>query len=203
MDINRERYSVPFFLEPGFYSDVGVNWISIWTGVFVHKVIGYTVTRYENHVTELEFFISWSRFRASVLFKLSYKCRYHFRPAISRIPIIVIRNVEIRSYFDVTSGVDAETCQQGWVNFWKPFRTTVKITKLDKTCMKRQNYKKHKCSLCRFLPRMWGFRAIDELWLAVFYVCVEGARTFLRFKLKIVLEPTQKAKQNSHRKRRT
>ena len=55
MDINRERYSVPFFLEPGFYSDVGVNWISIWTGVFVHKVIGYTVTRYENHVTELEF----------------------------------------------------------------------------------------------------------------------------------------------------
>ena len=32
MDIGRNRYSVPFFMEPGFYSDVGVNWIDQWTG---------------------------------------------------------------------------------------------------------------------------------------------------------------------------
>ena len=32
MDINKDRFSVPFFLEPSFYADVGVNWVSKWSG---------------------------------------------------------------------------------------------------------------------------------------------------------------------------
>ena len=32
MDINRERYAVPFFFEPDFYADISIDWISQITG---------------------------------------------------------------------------------------------------------------------------------------------------------------------------
>ena len=33
IDVNKTRISVPFFLEPHFYADIGENWIVKWTGI--------------------------------------------------------------------------------------------------------------------------------------------------------------------------